>query len=101
MVSGSNRGVLETTHRHGAAQPSKVLPRISAAIEQSASSEDPIIKKTRPKRVLRYENHIKNYSILIEKIFWQIIKENLNFRFDISENLINCVILISAKFKIH
>ena len=79
----------------------KVLPRISAAIEQSASSEEPIIKKTRPKRVLRYENHIKNYSMLIEKIFWQIIKKNLNFCFNSSGNLINCVILISAKSKIH
>ena len=35
-----------------------------------------------------------------QKIFWQIIKGNLNFRFDISEELINCMILISAKPKI-
>ena len=78
----------------------KVLPRISAAIEQSTSSEETIHEKTLPKHVLRYGNHRKNYPMPMQKIFWQIIKKNFDLRFDISEKLINCVILISAKPKI-
>ena len=75
----------------------KVLPRMRAAIARSDLCVVLHYRKTLSEDVLWLRRRKKNYSMTNHQFLSEIIKKNLPFRFDISENLINWVILMRAK----